>query len=47
MFLQHILKQKKKSLLHRFFMAQMNYPTQNDWVGTTIEDLEDLDIILN
>ena len=30
-----------------FFMAQMNYPTQNDWVSTAIEDLEDLDINLN
>ena len=27
-------------------MAQMNYPTQNDWVSTAIEDLEDLDINL-
>ena len=46
MFLHHILHQKKDSLLHRFFMTQMEFPTQNDWVSTVLEDLVELEISL-
>ena len=46
MFLHHILHQKKDSLLHRFFMTQMKFPTQNDWVSTVLEDIVELDISL-
>ena len=47
MFLHHILHQKKNSLVHKFFMAQMKSPTQNDWVSTALEDLEELEINLD
>ena len=47
MFLHHILQQKKNSLVHKFFMAQMKSPTQNDWVSTALEDLEELEINLD
>ena len=44
MFLHHILQQNEASLLHRFFMAQMNHPINKDWVSTVLEDMEDLKI---
>ena len=46
MFLRHILQQKKNFLVHKFFMAQMKSPTQNDWVSTALEDIEELEINL-
>ena len=46
MFLHHILQQRKDSLLHKFFMSQMNFPTQNDWVSTILEELNELEIDL-
>ena len=46
MFLHHILQQNETSLLHRFFMAQMNHPINKDWVSTVLEDMEDLKINL-
>ena len=40
-YLQHILKQKNQdTLLYRFFKAQMDNPTKNDWVTGVIQDLE-------
>ena len=38
LYLQHILKQKKDSLLHRFFMAQLPNPTHRDWVSRVLLD---------
>ena len=46
MFLHHILQQKKDSLLHKFFMSQMKFPTQNDWVSSVLEELNELGIDL-
>ena len=47
MYLQHILKQQKEqTLLYRFFKAQMNNPTKNDWVTCVIQDLEKIDMNL-
>ena len=37
LYLQHILKQKKDSLLHRFFMAQLANPTHRDWVSQVLQ----------
>ena len=46
LFMHHILRQKEDSLVFRFFMAQLNSPTNNDWVSTVLEDLEMLDFQL-
>ena len=45
-FLHHILQQKEESLLFRFFMAQMNFPSHNDWVSSVLEDMKELEIEL-
>ena len=37
LFLHHILRQKEDFLVFRFFMAQFNSPTNNDWVSTVLE----------
>ena len=44
LYLHHILQQKKDSLLHRFFMAQLEKPTYRDWASQVLEDLEDFNI---
>ena len=46
MFLHHILQQNQESLLYRFFNAQMNKPSNRDWVSSVLEDMEDLEIDL-
>ena len=47
MYLQHILKQKhEKTLLYRFFIAQMEDSTNNDWVTGVIKDFEKVKINL-
>ena len=46
MFLHHILQQNQESLLYRFFNAQMNKPSNKDWVSTVLVDMEDLKIDL-
>ena len=46
MFLHHILQQNQDSLLYRFFNAQMNKPSNRDWVSSVLEDMEDLEINL-
>ena len=46
LYFHHILQQKKESLLHRFFMAQLSNPTSRDWVSQVLEELEDLSINL-
>ena len=47
LYLQHILKQRnKETLLYRFFKAQMENPTKNDWVTGVLKDLEKVDIDL-
>ena len=42
MFLHHIMKQDKDSLLFQVFLAQVKYPTSNDWVTQVLKDLEDI-----
>ena len=44
MFLHHIMKQEKESLIYRFFIAQARSPTQNDWVSQVLKDLEDIEL---
>ena len=46
LYLHHILQQKEDSLLYRFFMAQLTYPTYKDWVSQVLEDIENLSIEL-
>jgi hypothetical protein len=46
MFLHHILKQNESSLLYRFFIAQVKYPTYKDWTCQILEDMEELNIDL-
>ena len=46
MFLHHILKQNESSLLYRFFIAQVKYPTYKDWTSQILEDMEELNIDL-
>ena len=46
MFLHHVLQQKEDSLIFKFFMAQLNSPTSQDWVVTVLQDIEELDIQL-
>ena len=41
LYFHHILQQKRDSLLHRFFMAQLTHPTARDWVSQVLEQLED------
>ena len=39
-YLQHILKQKQeKTLLYRFFKAQIENPNKSDWVSGVVQDL--------
>ena len=47
MFLHYILKEKKDSLISRFFEAQAKNPGKNDWVTTVREHLEYLEIHLD
>ena len=44
LYFQHILKQKKDSLLYRFFMAQLTNPTHRDWVSQVLQELEETNI---
>ena len=47
-YLQEVLKQSnKKSVIFRFFMAQLENPTKNDWVTQVLKDLTYLDINLD
>ena len=46
-YLQQILKQKhRNTLLFKFFDAQLENQTKNDWVTQTVKDLEKVDINL-
>ena len=47
LYLQDILKQKQNSLLHTFFVAQLENETHGDWASQVMQDLEDLEITLN
>ena len=38
MVLHHVLNQKKDSLVLRFVMAQIHYPTHKDWDSTVLDD---------
>ena len=42
MSLHHIMRQDKYSLLFQVFLAQVKYPTSNDWVSQVLKDLEDI-----
>ena len=42
MFLHHIMKQEKESLLYQFFIAQVKAPSHNDWVSQVLKDLEEI-----
>ena len=46
LYLQTILKQKEDSLLHTFFVAQLENPTNGDWALQVLQDIEDLEINL-
>ena len=46
LYLQDILKQNTDSLLHTFFLAQLENPTNGDWASQVLQDLEDLEINL-
>ena len=46
LYFQHILKQKKDSLLYRVLMAQLTNPTHRDWVSQVLQELEDVQIQL-
>lgn len=46
MFLHHILQQKEDSLFYRFFMAQLNSPSNKDWVSSVLDEMIQLEINL-
>ena len=46
MFLHHLLHQNKEALVHKFFLAQMKFPTFNDWTSQVIKDMEDIQLNL-
>ena len=41
-----MLKQKKDSLLYKFFTAQLSNPTHRDWVSQVLKELEEINIQL-
>ena len=43
-FLHSILNEDKKSMMNRYFQAQLNNPTKKDWVTTVKEDLKILNM---
>ena len=45
-YLQHILKQNKSSLVRQFLMTHSINPRKKDWVTTVKEDLKQLEIDL-
>ena len=45
-FLHYLLTLNNEELLSKFFMAQKEFPTKNDWVLTAIENLKHLEINL-
>ena len=42
MFLQYILKEDPKSMIHKFFESQVKNPTTKDWVTSVRNDLKDI-----
>ena len=42
MFLHHIMKQEKLSLLYQFFIAQVKASSHNDWVSQVLKYLEEI-----
>ena len=42
MYLHHILKQDRNSLVYRFFLAQLSNPTKGDWVSEILEIMEEV-----
>ena len=47
MFLHYILNEGEKSILRRFFFAQLKQPSKGDWVHSIRDDLRNLDICLD
>ena len=47
MFLHYILSRPEQELIHRFFMAQLRDPIDDDWCLTVQEDLRQLNITLS
>ena len=47
MFLHYILNEGEKSILRRFFFAQLKQPSKGDWVHTISDDLRNMDICLD
>ena len=47
MFLHTILKQDEKSLVHRFFKAQLENPSKGDWSLQVAKDLGEIDLALS
>ena len=45
-YLHHILQQETKSLLYRFFIAQLENPTPRDWTCQVLDDLEEINVNL-
>ena len=44
-FLHYLISSNKEKSLHKFFMAQWNYPVRNDWTHDVKKDLNDFGII--
>ena len=47
LYLQQILQQEEKSLLFRFFIAQLKNPRHGDWASQVLSDLTQLEIHLD
>ena len=47
--MRYILQEERDSLMYNFLMAQMEYPTRNDWGQTVLKDIEEfqLDVTLD
>ena len=46
LYLYQILNRKEDSLLHKFFVAQLENETHGDWASQVLQDLQDLQINL-
>ena len=47
MFLQYVLKEDRKSLIHKFLMAQIEQPQAGDWWSLVAKDIEELKLNLS
>ena len=44
LYFHYLLKQRKESLINKFFFAPLSNPTHRDWVSQVLQELEDLEI---